>query len=418
SPPDWSALERRHPLDRVTRTAGTRVTAHVTLYPLDERREALPLVVERWPAGAKAAVVFTDHADRTDPAALRAVMYGSSAERGGEPRGFVGHGLRLTKTFFARGGHGTLADDAAARSLADALVAGGSEVGDHSTTAHADVRGRVAAGLGVFAPWHPATWIDHEPYTNCEAISSQGWNDMPPYGIRDLLIAGGYRWLWAATDVKSGGLDLFSGESPVIFPLPLDPRLWVFRSTWFAAPPVALAHALREEALDDLERRRGLAVLHTYLSASPATTPSAEHRRMLVVRSTADGALVIDPAFDAMLARLARHAAGGRLVVAPWRAVGDRLRALDEAVVRYGRDGSAVIENRGASALPALGISVPRGSVDLVSDGVPAFGRRAESDRTTIWLDLAAGARATLRATDGGVPVPFLPMTDVVVEAR
>ena len=44
-------------------------------------------------------MVFTDHADRTDPDALRAVLYGASdldAERA--PRGgFFRHGIKITK---------------------------------------------------------------------------------------------------------------------------------------------------------------------------------------------------------------------------------------------------------------------------------------------------------------------------------
>ena len=40
-------------------------------------------------------------------------------------------------------------------------------------------------GLGIFNG--VTTWIDHEPYTNCEALSAQGWQAGGPYGIRDVL---------------------------------------------------------------------------------------------------------------------------------------------------------------------------------------------------------------------------------------
>ena len=418
SPPDWRALERRHPEDRLSRAAGERVRAHATLYALRDGRGALPLVVERWPAGAKAALVFTDHADRTDPAALRAVLYGSSTGGGAAQRGFIGRGLALTKTFFARGGVGTLADDESARQLADALAQSGSEVGNHSITAHADARERVQDALDVFAPWHATTWVDHEPYTNCEAVSNQGWDDRPPFGVRDLLAARGYRWLWAATDEKSGELDLFAVETPVVFPLPADPRLWVFRSTWFAAAPDALAHRLRDEALDDLERRRGLAVLHTYLSPSAQTTPTPAYRRMLVVRPAASGGLEIAPVFDAMLARLATRAAAGTLLVAPWREVGDRLRALADVVVRYAPDGTAAVENHGASRIRGVTLGVPGQGLDLDVGGAAVAGRRAHADGTSVWLDLDAGAAVTVRASRAGAPVSFFRLEDVVVEAR
>ncbi len=418
SPPDWSALERRHPQDRLGRGAGERVRAHATLYALHDGQGALPLVLERWPAGARAAIVFTDHADRTDPAALRAVLYGSSAGGGAAPRGFIGRGLALTKTFFARGGIGTLADDEATRHLADALAQSGSEIGNHSITAHADARERVQDALDVFAPWHATTWIDHEPYTNCEAVSNQGWDDRPPFGVRDLLAARGYRWLWAATDEKSGELNLFGGETPVVFPFPADRRMWVFRSTWFAAAPDALAHRLRDEALDDLERRHGLAVLHTYLSPSARTTPTPAYRRMLVVRPAPGGGLELDPVFDAMLARLATRTAAGSLLVAPWRDVGDRLRALADVVVRYAPDGSAVVENHGASRIHAVTLAVPGQGVDLDVARAAVVGRRAAADGASVWLDLEAGAAVTVRASRAGAPVSFLPIEDVVVEAR
>ena len=60
------------------RRPGDELTARATLHPLAPGREVLPVLAERWEAGARGAVVFTDHADRTDPAALRAVLYGDS----------------------------------------------------------------------------------------------------------------------------------------------------------------------------------------------------------------------------------------------------------------------------------------------------------------------------------------------------
>src|SRR5262249_34813956 len=56
-PTDWAALERRHPLDRMHREAGARVSAEARLYELEGNEAPLPLVVERWPAGEDAAIV-------------------------------------------------------------------------------------------------------------------------------------------------------------------------------------------------------------------------------------------------------------------------------------------------------------------------------------------------------------------------
>ena len=418
-PVDWKALEQRRPHDRLTRASGAQVHAHATLQ-LAGAAPPLPLIVERWPAGARAALVVTDHADRTDPAALRAVLFGSSDPAAPATRGLFGHGLHVTKTFFARGGPGTLADDAAARALADEIVARGSEVGAHSITEHVDERAAVQSGLATFDPWHVVTWIDHEPYTNCEALSTDGWQTEAPFGIRDLLIAHGYRWVWAATDVDEEALDLFGGHptaarSP-IFPFPPDPRLWVFRSALLYDAPAALAARLDDRALDELEAHRGLIVAHTYLSASERTTSAADHRRRLAVRHAASGALEIAPALEALFARLGARVAGGSLVVPTWRVAGDRLRALGDVAVEYRGDGSAVVVNQGTEAIMDLTLAVPAPEVALGADG--ASGRRAEADRSLVWRSLAAGERVIVRATRAGAPLPFLPGGPVTVEIR
>lgn len=414
-PIDWAALEHRIDRSRLVRAAGTTVRAEATLHLLDGA--PLPLVVERWPSGARAAVVFTDHADRTDPAALRAVL----GERGGG--GLLGHGLAITKTFFTRARVGGLADDPAIAPLARAIVAAGGEVASHSITPRADPRDTVAAGLAPLAPFDAVTWIDHEPYTNCEALSSEGWKDTAPFGLRDLLVAAGFRWVWAANDLKAPTAvhiaDLFGGEpgapTPVVFPFPPEPRLWAFRSEWFAASPATLGAALSDAALSALEARRGLFVAHTYLAASPATTRSREHQRMLVVRAVGPGTLVLDPAMEDAFARLGARVRAGTLASLPWRATGDRLRALGDVAVRYDGDGGATLENRSGVDLPGLTVAV-EADADLAVVGAAAGGTRRDPGRTTTWFDLPRGARVGVRATRAGHPLPFLAGGPVSVE--
>lgn len=421
SPPvDWRALEHRRPHDALTRRAGAEVHAHATLFLLGTT-PALPLIVERWPAGARAALVITDHADRTDPAALRAVLFGSSDPAAPPGHGLFGHGLRLTKTFFARGGLGTLADDANARALADQIVAHGGEVGAHSITDRADARAAVRDGLPVFDPWHVVTWIDHEPYTNCEALSTDGWQVDAPFGIRDLVVAHGYRWVWAATDVdEETTIDLFGGSpaaarSP-IFPFPPDPTLWVFRSALLYEPPAALAARLDDGALDALEAHHGLIVAHTYLSASERTTGNPDHRRRLSVRRAASGALELHPALEALFARLGARVAAGSMVVPTWRATGDRLRALGNVSVEYRGDGTAVVTNAGPDAIADITLAVPAGDVTLEANG--AAGRRGEGGRALLWRSLAAGERVIVRATRARAPLAFLSAVPVSLEVR
>src|SRR6185503_552164 len=314
-----AALEKRARHARTMRAAGAVVRAHATLVPF--AGSFLPVVVERWPAGARAAVVFTDHADRTDPLALRAVLFGVSdrSDPAYGKGGFFGHHLKITKTFFASPGVGSLADPDA-RALADEIAAAGSEVGAHSITPRRDTREIVARFLARFARWHPATWIDHQPDTNCEAITSHGWRDDPRFGIHDLLAGAGFGWVWGATDASRFARvrNLFEPERraaalPPIYPLPADPRLWVFSSTWFYGRVERLAQALGDPALDQLERERGLFVAHTYLSPSPRTTRHRRHdllRRDVAV-PRADGTFAIHPLFEQALARLGRRVAHG-----------------------------------------------------------------------------------------------------------
>jgi hypothetical protein len=419
-PMSFGALERRRPLGSVRRRPGDALTARATLHPLAPGREVLPLLAERWAAGARAAVVFTDHADRTDPAALRAVLQGDSRPlcRPDAPLGFLGHGLRLTKSFFVHARLGGL-DDPETAALAEALRAAGSEVASHSPSGDPDDREAVLAALPTLQRFGAVTWIDHEPYTNCEALSTQGWRDSGRYGIRDLLVAAGFRWIWQAGDVGGFGaeprlVDVFaagggSDPGPPIYPLPVDDRLWAFRSSMFYAPPARLAAALEELPLIELERGRGLFVAHTYLSASPRTTTRAEQRERLAVRETGDGGLELDPALDAALSRLAEHVRQGRLASLTWAEAGERLRALSDLEVAYLADGSAEVSNRGRRPLDGLTLAVPAGGVELSVEGAEVQGADGDAERTRVWFDLPPGASAVVRAEQRGLPVPFLP---------
>lgn len=424
----WREYEHRVPHTGMSQSAGTVIEAHAMLYPLDPRHPAVPAIVERWPSGARAAIVLTDHADRTDPQALRAVLYGSSDAK--DPaygtRGVFGHGLRLTRTFFARDRLGGLATDPAAQALADELVAHGSEVGSHTITPEVDERDRVRTGLDTFARWHTTTWIDHQPYTNCEDVSSQGAERGGPFAIVDLLAGHGYRWVWAATDVPRGANlaedDLFAGDPltahPALFPLPADPRLFVFGSSWLYERPKDLAALVTDAALDALEARRGLVVAHTYLAPSAQTTKLADHQRRLVVHRTPSGALVLDPEIETVFARLGARVGTGRLLVPPWREVGERLRALGAITTSYRADGSLLVANEGSTDIVDLTLAVPASGLAFVVDGTSTTGHRAEPDRSTIWFSLPAGRRATLQATRDGAPVPFFPITAARAELR
>jgi hypothetical protein len=413
----WAALEVRHAVRGVARGPGDEDVARATLYPFGDAAPLRPVVVERWPAGARAAFVLTDHADRTDPDALRAVLWGSSDPRaaGGVGAGLLGRGLRVTRTFFVHGRQGAL-DDPDVRLLAADLTGAGSEVALHSVTSERDDREVVREGLASVAAWRPRTWIDHQPYTNCEAISSRGAGTEGPYGVRDLLVEGGVSWVWAASDVDGqAGVRLVNQlggapaeARPAVFPLPLDPRLWVFRSSLFHASPGELAAALSDAELARLEAERGLFVAHTYLGPSARTTRSAEQlARLLVVEGK--GGLAIAPSLDAALARVAGRVRAGRLVSLAWSEAGDRLRALGDVEVTYRPDGSAQVHNRGAEPLRALTVSLPVAGLEVGLEGAALVGREDDGPDARLWFDLGPGEKVTLRVWDGLEVVPLLP---------
>ncbi len=418
-PVSFAALEHKRPLGRAVRAAGEEVRARARLYPLVPGRAPLPLVLERWPGGARAAFVLTDHADRTDPAALRALLHGDSRGvcRAEGPRGLLGHGLRITKSFFSRARRGGL-DERETRELAEELRAAGSEVATHSPTAEADDREAVEAAVPGWRRLGVVTWIDHQPYTNCEAISSEGWRDGGRHGVRDLLAAAGIRWVWEAGDVAGFGREprlenLFAVGSPgdavpPVFPLPVDRRLWAFASSMFQGPPRSLAAALSGEALDRLERERGLFVGHTYLSASPRTTARPELVAGLVVREIGGGALELDPDFDEALGRVAERVRAGTMASLTLDEAAGRLRDLGSVQVRYRADGAAVVENLGERDLAGLTVSVPAGGIDLAVEGAGVLGRSSEEGSSRVWFDLPAGGRALVRAGHGDLPLALV----------
>ena len=422
----FAALEKRTPVLDLEREAGDVDRARATLHAVAAADSSfVPVIPERWPGGTRAAVVFTDHADRTDAPALRAILWGSTAADAAcaSGSGFLGRGVRITKSFFVHGPAGGL-DDPEVVPLAADLVAAGSEVALHSITPGRDDRAAVAAGLGEAAPWHPVTWIDHEPYTNCEAIASSGWRTDPPFGIRDLLVRRGFRWVWSAGDLGGFGathvpgqpprhariIDVF-GEAeegrPAVYPLPPDGRLWAFESTFFYAPPDDLAAALSDDELAALERRRGLFVAHTYLAAGLARTHQADHVANLAVRSLADGTLVIDPDLDAALGRIAARVLSGTLASLTWAEAGDRLLALGRLEVTYLAGGRVRISNGGGTPIQGLTLALPVEGLQVTADGVPLPHADAPGV-TRVVLDLPAGASAVLAASRGVDPVPLI----------
>jgi hypothetical protein len=414
----FGALEHKVAHREAPRRAGDVDRLSATFVEADPDRRARPLVVERWPAGARGAVVFTDHADRTDPEALEAVLWGRSGAAGVPGRGFLGRGVRLTRSFFVHALAGSL-DDPDAAASADALVEEGSEVALHSITEGREGPEEVRDGLAAAARWAPCTWIDHQPYTNCEAFSAQGWRADGPYGAREPLASGGIRWLWAAGDVAGFrslevanvlGIGAEDAASPAVFPFAEDPRLWVFQSSMFYAPPAELAGALSGLALERLEEARGLFVGHTYLAAGPRWTTGEQARARLAVRRAPGGGLELDPALDEALARIEERVAAGALASLTWAEAGDRLRALGDVVVAYLPDGEVELRNDGDVGLRGLTVGIPEEGLELWADGAVLTGRVDLPGWSRIHFDLPPRGRVRLHASRDGADGAIIPL--------
>jgi hypothetical protein len=407
----WRAPNARVPSNARLLVAGDKLQARVTIAP--SARSPLALEKSRFPDGRRAALLFTDHADQSSPATLAALALGRSDAKAATG-GLLGHHLAITKSLFLHGDKARPAlDDPRVAKIADELSQGGVEIIPHSATPKRDLRRVTDEALDFFSRYHATTWIDHQPETNCEAFSNQGFRGAGPYRIADLLEKHGYRYLWAADDNPPGEIDLTGGEhfgkrAPTLYPLGRlaagDPdERWLFRSTWMFIERKRLLAALGRDHLDHLERERGLAILHTYLETLHKKRTRFGLRNLFQLRGNT---VAIDPGFDALLADLQRRVERGTLWVPTLSALGDWLRALERVNVAYEKSGAATV----SAPLPIHGLTflVPRAPIEVRVDG-QAVATHADGNATRFSLDLAAGKSARVELVDGeGKAIPFL----------
>jgi len=190
-------------------------------------------------------------------------------------------------------------------------------------------------------------------------------------------------------------------------------RMHLFRSVWFYSDADELAGAINEEALQRLERERGLFVGHTYLAAWKAKKNYLMRRALVEEQGSA---AVLLPVIDEALARLEDHVSSGRLASLTWRDAGDRLLALENVGVHYAPDGIITIENSGDDAIAGLTLAVPVSGATISLDGVPFLGQRSSEKRTTFWLDVPPHARVRLQIEAGGRPICYAAADSVRLE--
>lgn len=206
---DAAALHPRWQLKTVHSSAaapewrpGQSLTVRLLLADMGGHAEPPPVWLGRYPAGREAAFAVTDHCDFDTKDRLRAFLYGN------EPgRGWLGRGLRLTKSVFAveTKPEGLPADtlrDDEYRQLIEALAEDGSEIAPHSLNEWGDLDLKTFedALARLAAEWSPRIWIDHGylPYNY-----AMGGGDDARYRLLDRLASHGFFALAADHDIPT-----------------------------------------------------------------------------------------------------------------------------------------------------------------------------------------------------------------------
>jgi hypothetical protein len=409
----------RHPAKMADHSTRQRAAGEIATYRFFLGRTAAhptPLVMQRFSAGARAALAWTDHADQSSYETLRALLYGSAAFGGlSEPspagplatpgrsigRGIVGHHLRFTKALFfdSVGLAKPQLEDTRVRTLAQALVAAGSEVIPHSATPRSDTRATTERALRFFHNLSARNWIDHQPETNCEALTDRGWKPGDPFYIGDLFAQYGIRYAWSGLDPipPDGGLNMLGARTPWLYRF--APNLYLWSSVWMYLEAPRFFVAMAPDRLDRLEDERGLHIAHTYLES---LHPRGRYRARHVL--VQDGnAVVTSPEFEALLAELERRQERGTLEVAPVSALADHALALAHVELRYQEDGRVVLRNSGNEPIAGATFTAP---CEVTVDGTAPRHARTESDGYTFWLDLLPGREVVVQLEQGAFLTP------------
>jgi hypothetical protein len=444
----WRAPNRKASLETRLLQEGETLSTKIVAYA----GGAMPLLKARYPEGRQAAFVITDHADQTTSGTLHALAGGTSlvsSPRFGKS-GFLGKGLPMTKALWFRSGepapaaswahppHPVLSpfqkhmhslvvyhsryerpqvdplgagrpqlDDPALAELAVRLHRAGWEISPHSATPQPDDRDSTEEALRFFEQYEAKTWIDHQPYTNCEALTNRGFQGGNE-GIADLLDRHKYRYAWSGIDVPaSPSLNLLAPQRidqyvPVVYPsgrlsTGAPSNLWLFSTMMTYIESSRFFALYKKKSLDQLEKERGLHIAHTYLEAfHPAGSKFA--KRNLMQAGKVPGEIVPHPRLEQLLSQLQSRVAKGTLWVPTLQQLGDHLRAMGQVTVRLHSDGSATLH--ADTAVTAATFVVPRPGLSVLIDGQPLKTVRSGKTETMFYTDLAAGQTVKIELRD------------------
>lgn len=372
-----------------------------------------PLVPGRYPRGFGAALVLTDHADQSSASTFEALAFGetgavASGRLGRQHPGLVNRGLAYSKTVFATqaGSYAPQLDDSAYLALLEQAQARGVEVGLHSISGRPDLAQAAPDALTRFrSRLKGRTWIDHQPDTNCEAVSNRGWDPSSAHYMLDPLRRFGFRYLWAVLDLSlgAGRLNLFAPEHPaqrrpVLFENPAleatDTPFVFFTSARLFLPRKRLLGRLGPRALARLVAERGLHIGHVYIDLHCRRGRLCDRT---LLHPLPGGRFRLLPEADRIFKRLAGLMDSGDLWTVGLEAVGDHLLAAMACEVRAEPDGDARVAcPRGA--LSGLTWVLPRGAGrTLLMDGAPASHTRRRGQALDLWMDIEAGQTRRIR---------------------
>jgi hypothetical protein len=392
----------------------------------------LPLRLARFPRDLQAAVAFTDHADQSSRARLEAFAFGETGagERGllGPTfPGFVNRGLVYTKTVFIRRvpRYWSQLDNPGYSAVLDRMARRGVEIGVHSPTGGPDRPADARRLLTAFRALHSGrTWIDHQPDTNCEAVTSRGWRPGPWYMLRHLHELG-FRYLWSGIDLDlpPDSLNMLApGRAATRRPLIYrhsrlggcaDLDLTLFSSSYLFSSRDRLLRRFSARALDRLAYERGLLIGHVYLDT---WRPRGRFKPRCLLESTGPGQFQLHPEVDRLFRRLRDRQARGQLWVTGVGPLADHVSRAMRTRLRYLSDGVVTVST--ATPLPVrdLTLLVPVENARVLVDGRPPKGSRAHAGVTAVWLDLVPGQPRQLRVLDrDGRPVPLLRPARIVL---
>lgn len=423
----FESYARDHPrrnLDATPRRAGEHARHAAEVWLGDMR----PVRLERLPAGRKAAIVFTSHADQSKVETTRALLWGFSdpSHEGFGTKGLLGHGLSLTLSAFAEDGRNADMGQPDFASILSAAAEAGVEICPHSVTSSPDDRETAERLLPSYSPYAPVTWIDHEPDTNCEAInnSSSATGGAATYDLLDLLVAAGYRYFWMEPDVDPPGgvLNMLAPRRSDYRPTILfrnsafsrgQESLWLFRTVWMFTSVGKFLAAFDDPSLDRLIAERGIHVAHVYLD-------TYQERGRLAGRSLFDpigGTFATRDDVDALWERLQERQDAGALWVVGLRSLATHMTAMADLTVNYQPDGSVAV-SAGHVGVEALGLTVEADGLDIAIDGHAPTGLRSADGQTTFWFPLAGDSRSIIAFARSGNSARLAPGGCVVRDTR